>query len=191
MPFTYERASTLWGAPSVDVHGETINDMNAVIESPLRLLGYGIDAAWEARITTDLDIALRSQCSAFDWLTLVSQLTHNNSRLLRLQCLAFRYKQAREGRRRARVAGRDDDAINLGFIARRFKLAMRGQFYAGERPGHVDLSFFGMLAGFLYAGCAIGQSIIDSADLDEWASRMNDEIPLQTLFPGAETSVSP
>ncbi|MGY8863844.1 MAG: hypothetical protein ACKVJ2_14605, partial [Pseudomonadales bacterium] len=57
----------------------------------------------------------------------------------------------------------------------------------GDAPGHVDLSFYGFLAGYLYADCPISTNMISKAGLEAWVAKMNSIMPLDTLFVNATT----
>jgi len=60
---------------------------------------------------------------------------------------------------------------------------MGGQpFFAGETVGSVDVSFYGMLAGFLFAQCEISQCMIEGADSSDWVECMKKIAPLTSLF---------
>jgi hypothetical protein len=48
--------------------------------------------------------------------------------------------------------------------------------------GHQDLSFFGFLAGFLYANCGISENMISQAGLGDWVARMKVLVPFEVLF---------
>jgi hypothetical protein len=72
-------------------------------------------------------------------------------------------------------------------FARDFKTAMKGNkfFQGNDAPGHVDLSFYGFLAGYLYANCKMASDLVEQAELGSWVDAMKELVPLESLFPKA------
>jgi hypothetical protein len=62
---------------------------------------------------------------------------------------------------------------------------MKGVCFHGDKPGHVDLSFCGFLAGCLYSETSLSQKMIEEADLGAWLEAMKTVVPLSSLFPSA------
>ena len=79
---------------------------------------------------------------------------------------------------------RDHKEVDEVELAKDFKKSMKGKYHAGDdAPGHVDLSFYGFLAGYLYSKCPIFENLVDKAELTEWVDLMNKVVPLEDLFP--------
>jgi len=52
-----------------------------------------------------------------------------------------------------------------------------------QKHGHVDLSFYGFLAGYLYANAPIGMRMVEQAGLEPWVAEMQKQVTLERLFP--------
>lgn len=59
---------------------------------------------------------------------------------------------------------------------------MLGDFHNGDTPGHGDLSFYGFIAGYLYANSPIIHNMIEQAELESWVVKMKQVVPLDSLF---------
>ncbi len=181
----FTRNSSWWEQPIVAMAGQTTDQLDYVISKLLLTLDLPENREWEHRVARELDMALRIHCSAIDWYRLARKTFVIRSPIGLAECIFFRRRQVHGTKRRAERMGLSASNTNLAYIARKFKLAMTGVFFHGDRPGHVDLSFYGTIAGFLYANCDIGRFILGSAALDQWYSSMRAELPLERLFPAS------
>jgi len=168
--------------PVIDVAGRQINDSWIILQNLLPVLGIEIDKKWEERITFELDTTFKLHCTSKDWARLAVATVGAPSFMKWLIGPILKRMEQKQARHNIATSGlnhREGDEIKF---AQDFKKSILGKFHSGDTPGHVDLSFYGFLAGYLYANCPILTNMISKAGLEEWVEKMNTIIPLDTLF---------
>lgn len=169
--------------PVIDVAGRQVNDSGIILKHLLPLLALDFDQAWEDRIVFELDTTFKLHCTAKDWSRLAVATLDTPpfmKWLIGPMLKRLEQKQARHNIATTGLGHREGDEVA---IARDFKASMRGPFHNGDQPGHVDLSFYGFLAGYLYAECPIAKTMVSHARLEQWVTAMNTWVPLTSLFP--------
>jgi hypothetical protein len=172
--------------PVMDVAGRQVNDSGIILQNLLPALGIEMDHTWEDRIVLELDTTFNLHCTSTDWARLTVATIGAPSMMKWLigpMLKRMETKQARHNIATTGLGHREGDEVA---IARDFKQSMRGKFHGGTEPGHVDLSFYGFLAGYLYAGSPIATKMVAQAGLEPWVAKMKKVVPLETLF--AKTS---
>lgn len=172
-------------SPMLEIAGRPVQRLDVVMADLIPALGYSFHPAWESLIANNLDLGVRLHCSVFDWYRLATRTFAIRPPVGPAECLLLRRQQIRYASRHRKRLGLDGRALNTTFIARRFRLAMRGAFFHGDSPGHVDLSFYGTIAGLLFAGCSAGRELVSESGLEKWTARMDAAIPLRELFPAS------
>jgi hypothetical protein len=169
--------------PVIDVAGRQVNDSWIILQNLLPALGIEMDHAWEERIVLELDTTFKLHCTSTDWARLAVATVGAPSMMKWLigpMLKRMERKQARHNIATTGLGHREGDEIAF---ARDFKQSMRGKFHGATAPGHVDLSFYGFLAGYLYAGSPIATNMVAQAGLEPWVAAMKKVVPLETLFP--------
>ena len=88
-------------------------------------------------------------------------------------------KQVRNNIKNDGLGYRENDEVA---IATKFKAEMQRKYYHGDTPGHVDLSLYGFLSGYLYADCPWAKRMVNAGDLTAWVDAITQVVPLETLF---------
>lgn len=174
--------------PVIDVAGRQVNDSGIILKHILPVLGLNFDQAWEDRIVFELDTTFKLHCTSKDWARLAVATVGAPSFMKWLigpMLKRMEQKQARHNIKTTGLGHREGDEVA---IARDFKASMGGNFYHGDTPGHVDLSLYGFLAGYLYADCPIAANMINNAGLETWVAAMKTVVPLEALFGEAATN---
>jgi hypothetical protein len=169
--------------PVIDVAGRQVNDSWIILQNLLPALGIEMDHAWEERIVLELDTTFKLHCTSTDWARLAVATVGAPSMMKWLigpMLKRMERKQARHNIATTGLGHREGDEIAF---ACDFKQSMRGKFHGATAPGHVDLSFYGFLAGYLYAGSPIATNMVAQAGLEPWVAAMKKVVPLETLFP--------
>lgn len=169
--------------PVVDVAGRQVNDSWIILENLLPVLGIEMEKDWEDRIVLELDTTFKLHCTSTDWARLAVATIGAPSMMKWLIGPMLRRMERKQAHHNIATAGlghREGDEIAF---ARDFKTSMRGAFHAGAEPGHVDLSFYGFLAGYLYARSPIATRMVAEAGLEQWVAKMKAVVPLEKLFP--------
>jgi hypothetical protein len=177
--------STYRKVPVIDVAGRQVNDSGIILKHLMPLLGFDFDQAWENRIVFELDTTFKLHCSSKDWALLAVATVGAPAFMKWLIGPILKRMERKQAHHNINTAGlghREGDEVA---IARQFKTSMAGEFHHGDTPGHVDLSFYGFLAGYLYASCPISANMISKAGLEVWVAKMSTIIPLDTLFVNA------
>ncbi|MFT7107475.1 MAG: hypothetical protein ACJAVT_001998 [Yoonia sp.] len=156
--------------PVIDVTGRQVNDSWIILQNLLPAIGIEMDPAFEERLVLELDTTFKLHCTSTDWARLAVATVGAPAMIKWLIGPMLKRMERKQARH------------NMAF-ARDFKRAMRGKFHAGTAPGHGDLSFYGFLAGYLYAGSPIAANMVMQAGLDPWVSAMKKIVPLEMLFP--------
>ncbi|WP_370239535.1 hypothetical protein [Neptunomonas phycophila] len=168
--------------PNIDVAGRQVNDSGIILKHLLPAIGLEFNHEWEERIVNELDTTFKLHCTSEDWARL-AVATMGAPRFMkwligpmlkRLEC-----KQARYNIKMTGLGHREGDEVKFAID---FKHSMSGKFHNGDTPGHVDISFYGFLAGYLHGECAIAETMINKAGLHSWAAKMKRIIPLKKLF---------
>lgn len=171
--------------PVIDVAGRQVNDSWIILQNLLPVIGIEMDKDWEDRIVLELDTTFKLHCTSTDWARLAVATIGAPSMMKWLigpMLKRMERKQAHHNIATAGLGHREGDEVAF---ARDFKNSMQGVFHSGDEPGHVDLSFYGFLAGYLYAGSPIATRMVAKAGLEQWVARMKKVVPLETLFPKA------
>jgi len=169
--------------PVIDVAGRQVNDSWIILQNLLPVLGIEMDKAWEERIVLELDTTFKLHCTSTDWARLAVATIGAPSMMKWLigpMLKRMERKQAHHNIATTGLGHREGDEVAF---ARDFKQSMRGTFHNGTKPGNVDLSFYGFLAGYLYAGSPIATNMVAQAGLEPWVAAMKKVVPLEALFP--------
>ena len=169
--------------PVIDVGGRQVNDSWIILQNLLPALGMEMDAEWEERIVMELDTTFKLHCTPTDWARLAVTTVGAPSMMKWLIGPILARMERKQARNNIATSGLGHREGNEITIARDFKRSMQGKFHGGTEPGHVDLSFYGLLAGYLYAGSPIATRMVAEAGLEQWVARMKKVVPLKTLFP--------
>ncbi|MGF1741360.1 hypothetical protein L4C34_09830 [Vibrio profundum] len=168
--------------PNIDVAGRQVNDSGVILRHLLPVLGLEFDEEWEERIVFELDTTFKLHCTSDDWARL-AVATLGAPKFLKWlvgpKLKSMERKQAHHNIKTTGLGHREGDEVR---VARDFKSSMRGQFHAGDAPGHVDLSLYGFLAGYLHGDCKIVHNMIEKAGLEKWVADMKRVVPLEKLF---------
>jgi hypothetical protein len=77
-------------------------------------------------------------------------------------------------------------------IAKRFADEMgTKRFFHGDAPGHVDISFYASIVGFVYSDTDIGRRIVRGAKLEDWVGRMQETLPMDIIYVTSKGGYSP
>lgn len=158
--------------PVIDVARRQVNDSWIILQDLLPALGVEIDKAWEDRIVLELDTTFKLHCTMTDWARQAVATIGAPSMMKWLigpMLKRMETNQARHKIATTDLGHREGDEIAF---ARDFKRSIRGKFHGGTQPGHVDLSFYGFLAGYLYAASPIAAHMITEAGLEPWVAAM-------------------
>lgn len=169
--------------PVIDVAGRQVNDSWIILQNLLPVLGIEMEKDWEDRIVLELDTTFKLHCTSTDWSRLAVATIGAPSMLKWLigpMLKRMERKQARHNIATLGLGHREGDEVAF---AQDFKKSMRGIYHNGEEPGHVDLSFYGFLAGYLFAKSPIATRMVTMAGLESWVAAMEKVVPLQKLFP--------
>ena len=170
--------------PSVDIDGRQLNDSYIILKHLAPLIGLELDETWEKKLVLELDCALKLQPSDADWAKMA------RAHLGMPGCMTSVFARKQYGPLERSQAAKNIESSGLGHaevdavaFAKEFKAAMGSNpFVGGESAGTPDLSFYGILADFLHAKCDIADRIVQGGELEEWLSRMEELVPLNSLF---------
>lgn len=170
--------------PVIDVAGRQVNDSWIILQNLLPALGIEIDAEWEERIVLELDTTFKLHCTSTDWARLAVATVGAPSMMKWLIGPMLKRMERKQALHNIATTGLGHREGDERAIARDFKRSMAGVFHGGSAPDHVDLSLYGFLAGYLYAGSPMAKRMVAEADLGSWVTAMKTVVPLQSLFPG-------
>jgi hypothetical protein len=171
--------------PVIDVKGRQVNDSAIILKYIMPVLGLDFHQEWEDRIVLELDTSFKLHCSSTDWAKLAVKTVGAPWFLSWVVGAFLKNLEIGQGKNNIANSGLGHKEIQELDFAKDFKTAMKGNkfFESNEAPGHVDLSFYGFLAGFLYADCKIATDLVEQADLGSWVDAMKELVPLESLFP--------
>jgi hypothetical protein len=168
-------------APVIFVNGRQVNDSFIIVKNLVPALSGEFNEPWEAKITFELQPSIEYQLSPADLKRWAGQ-PHGFGipsflMPLLIGSIGKKIRTGIENNPRYRVR----PPVH---IAMEFAQAMGHQpFFHGNRPGPVDLSFYGTCAPFYISGCELVIMMLRDARLGSWWNRMQSMVPLQMLFP--------
>ncbi|WP_320823680.1 hypothetical protein [Reinekea sp.] len=169
--------------PVIDVAGRQVNDSWIILKHLLPALDLIYHDEWERRIVLELDTSFKLHCTGQDWARLAVATVGAPWLMKWLIGPVLKRLEQKQARHNIAHVGLGHKEVDEIAFARDFKQSLRGPFHQGDRPGHVDLSFYGFLAGYLYADCPIATDLIRQTGLQQWLDSMTSLIPLASLFP--------
>mmetsp|Transcript_82552 Transcript_82552/g.191819 ORF Transcript_82552/g.191819 Transcript_82552/m.191819 type:complete len:236 (+) Transcript_82552:51-758(+) len=159
--------------PVLVVSGRQVNDSYIIMKHLTPVLAGSFDQVWEDKITFKLQVAI--ELEAF---TDTSDLIKFAKLAGFPGCLACCIAPCVKGLIAKKIREKHPDLPPSKEVGREFKAAMgNSKFFGGEKPGPVDISYFGTLAAFIEAKTAVVQHHLDSTGLREWWDRMNSQMP--------------
>ncbi|MFT4703602.1 MAG: hypothetical protein ACI81R_001294 [Bradymonadia bacterium] len=182
MPKGFKPNTSYKKVPIIDVAGRQVNDSEIILKNLVPALGLEFNHAWERRIVLELDTTFKLHCESKDWAMLAVATMGAPSFLKFIIGPAIKRMERGQARRNIALLGLGHAESDEVVIAKDFKAAMTGRFFAGDAPGHVDLSLYGLMAGYLYAECPIAARMVAGADLGAWVESMDTVVPLAGLF---------
>lgn len=188
IPFTLtgkpKKTSDYKKMPVLDVAGRQVNDSGIIMKYLVPALGLDSDEyqEWNRKISFCLDPTIRRHLSPQDAARVASTFLGIPSCCG--CCVGGLISRMING------AGEKMRALDKGFtfgdeieIAKEFKTHMgKNDYFAGQEIGAVDISFYGEIAGLIYAKCEMSDNMIDVAGLQDWLIRMQKAIPPSKLF---------
>jgi glutathione S-transferase len=169
--------------PVVDVAGRQVNDSGVIVKHLLPVFGMEFNQEWENRIVLELDTSIKLHTPARDWAKLAVKtmgMPWIMTPLLMLMLSRLERSQARSNIANSGLGHREGDEVG---IAKQFAKEMGSKlFFHGDAPGHVDVSFYASIVGFLYSEASIGKSIVSGAKLEAWAERMQEKLPMKLIY---------
>jgi hypothetical protein len=173
--------------PVIDVKGRQVNDSAIILKYLMPVLGLEFHQEWEDRLVLEVDTALKMHTSSSDWAKLAVKTIGAPSFISCILGPYLRRLETGQGKFNIANSGLGHKEIQELDFAKDFKAGMNGNkfFLGNDAPGHVDLSFYGLMAGFLYADCDIANDLMEQADLGAWVDAMKEVVPLESLFPKA------
>jgi glutathione S-transferase len=170
--------------PVLEVAGRQVNDSTIIVKYLLPLFAMEYNKAWEDRIVLELDTAIKLHATARDWSRLAVKIMGMPwimTPLLMIMLTKMEKEQAHSNIANSGLGHKDGDAVA---IAKDFAEAMGSKpFFHGDSPGHVDVSFYGSIVGFLYCETTIGKNIVSGAKLEAWVARMQEKLPMKSIYP--------
>jgi glutathione S-transferase len=160
--------------PVIDVKGRQVNDSAIILKYLMPVLGLEFHQEWEDRLVLEVDTSLKMHASSSDWAKLAVNTIGAPSFLTFILGPYLRRLETNQGKFNIANSGLGHKEIQELDFAKDFKAAMKGNkfFLGNDAPGHVDLSFYGLMAGFLYADCDIANDLMEQADLVAWVDAM-------------------
>jgi hypothetical protein len=149
----------------------------------LGALGKTYNKAWEDTIVLELDTSIKLHTSARDWARMAVKtlgMPWLLTPVLMLMLSRLERSQARTNIVHSGLGHKEGDEVA---IAKRFADEMgTKRFFHGDAPGHVDISFYASIVGFVYSETDIGRSIVSGAKLEEWVGRMQETLPMDMIY---------
>lgn len=188
IPFTLtgkpKKTSDYKKMPVLDVAGRQVNDSGIIMKFLVPALGLDSEEyqEWNRKISFCLDPTIRRHMTAPDAARIANVFTGIPSCCG--CCIGGPISRMING------MGEKMRALDKGFtfgdeieIAKEFKAHMgKNNFFAGQEVGAVDISFYGEIAGLIYAKCEMSENMITAAGLEDWLRRMQTVIPFSKLF---------
>ena len=179
--------------PVIDVAGRQVNDSAIIFKNLLPAIGLPFNEEWEKKITLGLDTSVKIQGQSEDWSKLFTATILNKGDAPFPSCLAFILVpnvvgpkmvkvESDQGKHNIAHSGCGHYEKPVGEFAKEFAAARAGVFFGGDKPAHPDISLYGYLAGFLYAGAPIANTFIKAGGLEEWLEAMQKLVPLDSCF---------
>jgi glutathione S-transferase len=171
--------------PVIDVAGRQVNDTGIILKFLAPAMGLEFNEEWENRIVLELDTAFKIHTSRSDWAKLA--VATIKAPWFLSWPLGYYLQNLEKGQGHNNIANsglghKEGDEVE---IAKLFKKEMGdSKFFHGDKPGTVDISFFGMLAGFLFCKADISTKMVEEAKLEAWVAAMEEVIPLKKIFAG-------
>jgi hypothetical protein len=168
--------------PVIDVAGRQVNDSWIILQNLLPVLDIEIDKKWEERIVFELDTTFKLHCTSKDWANLATATVWAPSFMKWIIGPILKRMEQKQARHNIATSGLNHREWDEVEFAKDFKKSMLGDFHNGDTPGHGDLSFYGFIAGYLYANSPIIHNMIEQAELESWVVKMKQVVPLDSLF---------
>mmetsp|Transcript_87166 Transcript_87166/g.202915 ORF Transcript_87166/g.202915 Transcript_87166/m.202915 type:complete len:262 (-) Transcript_87166:368-1153(-) len=169
--------------PVIDVAGRQVNDTFIILKNMVPALsGAFFHMEWESRITFEY------QSSCLVWPTDAEAVKNFKGKGADLPlpgclvgCILPRLRSGGLKALRARSEDPNDPIkiIDLTEFTKEFAAAMEGkQYFHGDEPGPVDVSFYGVNSRFVCFGVDTVVNALEAASLIPWFKRMEERIPL-------------
>lgn len=172
--------------PVLDAGGRQVNDSTVILKHICPALGVEFDNAWNTKISTVWDATFRKNVNDTDAGKLAGRLS--------LPCYCFgsflggsvakALNAQFEANSKANSAYQSHPSNDLVEPCKEFKAEFKGAFHGGETPDTVDVLVFGFLAPGVYAACDMFIAALLRADLRDWNTAMQGQIPYEQLFFG-------
>ncbi|KAL3925186.1 MAG: hypothetical protein SGILL_000578 [Bacillariaceae sp.] len=168
--------------PIVDVNGRQVNDSGVILKYLAPAVGMDFDAAWENRIVYEIDTTFKLHVPAGDWAR-KAIATEKMPRIL-FYPIGWFLKNLESKQAHANIAlgigHKEGDTLH---IFKQFSAERKGKtFHNGETVGHVDLSLYGFLSGYLFSKSKYVAKVLEDANLQDWVAAMQKELSLEKVF---------
>ena len=185
-PMGFKPGTDYKKVPIIDVAGRQVNDSAIILKYLLPVLGIAFDQAWEDRFVLELDTSFKLHCTPEDWGRLATVTMGIPGFVRHVVGPLFQGMERKQALRNIATSGLGHVEVDEAEIARDFKSSMKGRFHNGDTAGHVDLSLYGFLAGYILARSPIALKLIADAGLQDWVDSMDQIVPMHSLFPAAQ-----
>lgn len=170
--------------PIVDVDGRQVNDSGIIMKYLVPAVGLAFDEEWEHRIVYELDTAFKLHTPAGDWAR-KAIATEGMPRLMYYP-IGWFIRNLESKQAKANIAlGIGHKEGNALEIFQQFNKERKGKpFQNGDTVGHVDLSLYGFLSGYIFSESKYVAKLLKDADMEDWVVAMKKELSLDKVFAG-------
>lgn len=168
--------------PVMDASGRQVNDSYVIVKNLASMVTGAYDDEWEERIVFQFQLSIEADCmeNPVDYKIWLPTILPKLSRVIGC-ILVPMLRRAVTGNCARKLAKAPAKKVDITAFAKEFAGKMKGDFFAGAKPGQVDISFYGTLAAFVAPKVPMAQALIKDAGLEAWWARMEALIPLSDI----------
>mmetsp|Transcript_101826 Transcript_101826/g.328480 ORF Transcript_101826/g.328480 Transcript_101826/m.328480 type:complete len:244 (-) Transcript_101826:181-912(-) len=166
--------------PVMTVGKRTVNDSYVIVKHMVPIAsGQPLNEEWEQKITYKLQPSIELECFGN-----VGDLTKFACAMGFPKCIVCCIAPTMSKRLPVQFRKTYPDLPAAVDIGKEFHAAMGfNNFFGGEQPGPVDVSYYGTCLTFMYLKLECGHNHIEGAGLKDWWQRMEAVIPTDKIFP--------
>jgi len=161
--------------PVFTASGRTVNDSYVIVKQLVQAVGDELfNEEWENKIAYNLQPAI--ELEAFR--NKNDLIKYANKHIGLPKCIACCVAGHYSNKFKNSFQKKYPDLKPSENVGKEFREAVADKkFFGGEKPGAVDISYYGTLVAFVHAGCEAAAGHLETTGLQDWWGRMEAAMP--------------